>query len=115
MKHSRILFISIMFLVSIGCSNKDLTGVPMDNVTALDLTPYPTTPPDEEINILFIHHSTGGQLLAQVGEPVGDNSIYKTHPRGGGLRKLLEQNNYSVHDASYGSVIGDRTDICHWN
>jgi len=115
MKHTGILFILLMFFVSMACSNKDLTGAPMDNVTTLDLSPYPPKPPDKEINLLFIHHSTGGQLLAQVGEPVGDNSIYVTHPRGGGLRILLEQNNYTVHEASYGSIIGDKTDICHWN
>ena len=25
------------------------------------------------------------------------------------------ENNYIVHEASYGSVIGEETDVCHWN
>ncbi|MDI9543303.1 MAG: hypothetical protein QM310_10445, partial [Pseudomonadota bacterium] len=38
-----------------------------------------------------------------------------THPNGGGLRALLGQNNYVVHEAAYGSKIGAETDVCHWN
>ncbi len=75
----------------------------------------PAGPPERPIHLLFIHHSTGGQLLADLGPEDGKNCIYKTHPNGGGLRRMLERNNYIVHEASYGSVIGDKTDICHWN
>jgi len=28
---------------------------------------------------------------------------------------LLEENNYRVHEATYGSKIGEKTDVCHWN
>ena len=66
------------------------------------------------IDFLFIHHSCGGQLLAAAGPNEGSNCIYKSHPNGGGLRARLEQNSYSVHEASYGSRIGDKTDLFDW-
>jgi len=87
----------------------------MVRVKTMDLSQYSADPPNKPINLLFIHHSTGGQLLADKGPDVGTNCIYKSHPNGGGLRYLLEQNKYIVHEASYGSIIGDKTDICDWN
>ena len=33
---------------------------------------------------------------------------------GGGLRALLEQSLYSVHEASYGSRLGENTDVFDW-
>lgn len=86
----------------------------MLKITFADLSTYPPDPPSRPIHLLFIHHSTGGQLLADPGPDRGENCIYTTHPNGGGLRKLLERNNYVVHEASYGSTIGADTDICHW-
>ncbi len=85
------------------------------SVKSVDLSGYTAQKPSNGVHLLFIHHSTGGQLLASKGPDVGQGSIYMTHPNGGGLRKLLEQNNYKVHEASYGSILGDSTDICHWN
>lgn len=71
--------------------------------------------------LLFIHHSCGGQLLAAPGEQVdgfddgaGRRCIYTAHPNGGGLRADLEAAGYAVNEASYGSIIGEDTDICHW-
>ena len=75
---------------------------------------YPDAPPSKRLNFLFIHHSVGGQLLADPGPDVGENSIHTTHTNGGGLRRLLEKNSYAVHEASYGSRIGERTDIFDW-
>jgi len=72
-------------------------------------------PPASPVPLLFIHHSCGGQLLADPGPRVGKDSIYETHPNGGGLRRLLQENRYVVHEASYGSRVGQDTDICHWN
>jgi len=83
-------------------------------VKIMDLSSYSDKPPERPMHLLFIHHSTGGQLLADQGKNDGENCIYKSHPNGGGLRYLLEQNNYIVHEASYGSIIGDKTDICDW-
>ncbi|HQG31363.1 MAG TPA: hypothetical protein PLA83_05490 [Deltaproteobacteria bacterium] len=83
-----------------------------------DLAAYPSDKPDKQIHLLFIHHSCGGQLLADRGE-VKERSagtrIFLTHPNGGGLRAALTRNNYAVHEASIGSRIGAATDVCHWN
>ena len=84
-------------------------------VRILDLESFSEEKPQQQIHLLFIHHSTGGQLLADSGPDVGKDCINKSHPNGGGLRHLLEMNNYIVHEASYGSVIGENTNICHWN
>lgn len=84
----------------------------------VDLSQYSADKPQQPVHLLFIHHSTGGALLADKGVrsgPLTENRIYETHPNGGGLRSLLEQNNYVVHEASYGSVVGEETDVCHWN
>jgi len=72
------------------------------------------------LDLLFIHHSCGGQLLADQGPLAGggrdsaERCIHESHPNGGGLRAQLEQAGYRVHEASYGSVIGEDTDVCHW-
>ena len=84
------------------------------SMVAAPLATYPDTPPKRTLNFLFIHHSVGGQLLAEPGPDAGDNSIYSTHPNGGGLRRLLRQNGYAVHEASYTSRVGHDTDIFHW-
>ncbi|MFN2370030.1 MAG: hypothetical protein ABR506_02625, partial [Candidatus Krumholzibacteriia bacterium] len=83
---------------------------------------HPTTPAGREpVQLLFIHHSCGGQLMADVGERVGGGPetgelcIYESHPNGGGLRAMLQQRGYQVNEASYGSIVGEDTDIRHWN
>lgn len=73
-----------------------------------------------ETNLLFIHHSCGGQLLADPGAPQGGESgsgnrcIYDSHPNGGGLRAKLELDGYQVNELSYESRLGEDTDINHW-
>lgn len=60
-------------------------------------------PPAEPVKLIFIHHSTGGNWLAD-----GD----------GGLGIALRNNNYFVSDTNYGwgpDGIGDYTDIGHWH
>ncbi len=79
-----------------------------------NLSDYSDAPPAQPVPVLFIHHSCGGQLLAETGPETGDHCIHPTHPNGGGLRRLLEENRYVVHEASYGSVVGEKTDICDW-
>lgn len=75
----------------------------------------------EPLRLLFIHHSCGGQLLAEPGEKVGGDTasqgrcIYASHPNGGGLRRQLVAAGYEVHEASYGSRVGEETDIHHWS
>lgn len=78
-------------------------------------------PADQPVNLLFIHHSCGGQLLADPGPRVGgspdtgERCIYVSHPNGGGLRCELENAGFRVNEASYGSLIGEDTDICRWH
>jgi hypothetical protein len=79
------------------------------------------TTPDDQLNLLFIHNSCGGQLFAEPGRLVGGESretgeycIHESHPNGGGLRARLEQAGFAVHEASYGSILGEETDICQW-
>ena len=83
-------------------------------VDRLDTSMFAEGRPSKQLQLLFIHHSCGGQLLASPGPEQGTNCICDTNPNGGGLRLLLEQNNYSVHEASYGSNIGQDTDIFDW-
>lgn len=80
----------------------------------LDLSNYDSAPPERPLHLLFIHHSCGGQLLAAPGPEQGTNCIYATHPNGGGLRSRLEKHSYIVHEASYGSRIGQNTDLFDW-
>src|ERR1017187_381244 len=83
-------------------------------IQPMDLSAYDGGASKQPLNVLFIHHSCGGQLLAAPGAEEGTNCIYKTNPNGGGLRSGLEQNSYSLHEASYGSRIGENTDIFDW-
>ncbi len=64
-------------------------------------------PPAEPVKLIFIHHSTGGNWLA---DPNGDQP-------NGGLGRALMENNYYVSATNYGwgpEGIGDRTDIPNW-
>jgi hypothetical protein len=65
------------------------------------------SPPDEPVKLIFIHHSCGGNWLA-------DETIH--HPSGG-LGQALMNNNYFVSATNYGwgpYGIGNRTDIPDW-
>jgi hypothetical protein len=65
------------------------------------------TPPATTTKLIFIHHSTGGNWLA---DPTDD------YPSGG-LAIALKNNNYFVSATNYGwgpDGIGDRTDIPNW-
>jgi hypothetical protein len=59
-------------------------------------------PPDRVVRLVFIHHSSGENWLAD---------------ENGGLGLALAENNYFVSDTNYGwgpDSIGDRTDIPDW-
>ena len=59
-------------------------------------------PPGQTVKLIFIHHSTGENWLAD---------------GNGGLGIALRDNNYFVSDTNYGwgpDSIGDSTDIGHW-
>ncbi len=64
-------------------------------------------PPASRVKLVFIHHSTGGNWLA-------DQNM---DGPSGGLGRALMQNNYFVSATNYGwgpGGIGDRTDIVNW-
>jgi len=87
-------------------------NVPPKNVPLADIS---SEPPRSPLNLLFIHHSVGGRLLAAPGpDDAIASSILRSHPEGGDLRRVLEQQGYTVHEASYGSEIGDATDRVDW-
>jgi PKD repeat protein len=72
--------------------------------TALALN---ANPPASPVRLVFIHHSTGGNWLA---DPEDNGN-------GGDLGRALMNNNYYVSATNYGwgpSSIGDMTDIGHW-
>jgi hypothetical protein len=89
-------------------------GRPGRKAGSMDLTEFPDTKPLQPLRLLFIHHSVGGQLLAAKGPHEGANSIHGSHPNGGGLRPALTEAGYEVHEASYGSRVGERTDLFDW-
>ncbi len=76
--------------------------------TAVSAAPLANpAPPDSPVKLIFIHHSTGGNWLA---DP-NDGQPY------GGLGQALMENNYFVSATNYGwgpEGIGDRTDIPNW-
>lgn len=85
-----------------------------ERAEGLDLSQLDDAAPGRALDLLFIHHSCGGQLLAPQGESDGTSCIYRTHPNGGGLREQLQQQGYEVHEASYGSAVGEHTDLFDW-
>lgn len=73
-----------------------------ENVATEDEQEEEITAPSEAVRLIFIHHSTGENWLAD------DN---------GGLGIALRDNNFFVSDTNYGwgpDSIGDTTDIGHW-
>ncbi len=84
-------------------------------IQRLDVTSLSNSSPLlEPLDLLFIHHSCGGELFAAAGAERGTNCILVTHTNGGGLRAVLEKEGYRVHEASYGSKLGENTDIFDW-
>lgn len=81
----------------------------------MPLSEYPDSQPDTNLDVVFLHHSVGGQLLADPG-PTRDlaDSVHLSHPNGGGLRQLLSAHGYAVNEASYGSAVGQDTDLFDW-
>lgn len=76
---------------------------------------YVLSKPEARLRLLFVHHSVGGALLASPGrEEELAPCIWRAHESGGGGRTRLERAGYEVHEASYGSRIGARTDLFDW-
>jgi hypothetical protein len=112
-----VTFFVGLALVPVGQPAPVVPGNAPQRAPELDLAAHPDNPPGQPIDLLFIHHSVGGQLLADAGDESGLDArrcIYDSHPNGGGLRRKLEQDGYRVHEASYSSAIGQRTDLMDW-
>jgi hypothetical protein len=104
-----VLLVAIIAQLPVGDADlRDVSGS-VTKVSAMDFSAFSSAPPDRPLDLLFIHHSVGTQWLADPG-PEGNNS----HPEGGALRKYLEQQGYIVHEATYGSAIGEQTDLFDW-
>lgn len=108
----------LCILAAGGCTKQNNNYQKETTVKEIDLSQYKGSKPERTMKLLFIHHSCGGQWLADRGEVreiVPDTTILASDPNGGGLRKLLQENNFEVHEAAYRSRIGDKTDVCDWN
>jgi hypothetical protein len=92
-----------------------LADRPVPRMEGMDLSAFSKAPPSQAHRLLFIHHSCGGQLLAAEGpDKTRGPCLYESHPNGGGLRNRLGRLGYEVHEASYGSELGERTDLFDW-
>lgn len=118
-KNLRFLTLFLLLcLIVLSCTNNNIDEAQKTEVKTIDLSPYKDSKPARMMKLLFIHHSCGGQWLADLGdvnEIFPGTCLYISHPNGGGLRRELEKNNYELHEASYKSVIGEHTDVCDWN
>ena len=94
------ILLMVMYLLGFGLIYSEGSSL-----TTSNLNP---TPPAQPVRLIFIHHSTGENWLAD---------------ENGGLGIALRDNNYFVSDTNYGwgpaytdgtSTIGDHTDIGNW-
>lgn len=107
------ILLALLMMLPVGGNlsakrGSNVKGLPMD------LSAFSDARPEQSLDVLFIHHSTGGQWLADPGPEAGNHCIYETHPNGAGLRTRMQAQGYIVHEASYGSRIGQDTDLLDW-
>jgi pyruvate/2-oxoglutarate dehydrogenase complex dihydrolipoamide acyltransferase (E2) component len=96
-------------------TQESIPSDPVERPTPVDLSGYLPMNPPRKINVLFIHHSCGGQLLADHGEDYQyARCIYMANENGGELRKKLTEAGFVVNEASYGSIVGEKTDLFDW-
>ena len=101
------LIIGLIFLILLV---ESACAYPLEEMSATpSLAPLAEDPsqPDELVKLIFIHHSTGGNWLADSNE----EQAY------GELGQALMENNYFVSATNYGwgpDQIGSKTDIGHW-
>jgi hypothetical protein len=99
---SRFCALLVLLLATVSPTLAQETGA-----LSASVPPDDPTPPAEPVKLVFIHHSTGGNWLA---DPNHDQPY-------GGLGVALRDNNYFVSATNYGwgpDNIGDRTDIPNW-
>jgi len=90
-----------LFVIA-GLSLVSAFAVNMQRDAGASPLPQTSGPPDRVVRLVFIHHSSGENWLAD---------------ENGGLGLALAENNYFVSDTNYGwgpDAIGDRTDIPDW-
>ncbi|OGC22338.1 hypothetical protein A2291_04935 [candidate division WOR-1 bacterium RIFOXYB2_FULL_42_35] len=105
------IFAFSLILVS-GCNNQVNVTIPTTSTTTTTsaptttttttLTSNPTAEPSSTVKLIFLHHSSGRNWLADAD---------------GGLGIALRDSNYFVSDTNYGwgpSSIGDNTDFGNW-
>jgi hypothetical protein len=78
---------------------------------AVDLSGFSSDAPASHPSLVFLHHSIGEHWLA---DPNTESDSTRRHKNGGGLRRALEKSGYEVHDATYGSALGENTDLFDW-
>jgi len=107
--------LAVVLLVPVGGGKAPALTEPNPPQPTMDLSTYSAAAPAGPLELLFIHHSVGGAWLADAGttKAIADN-VFASHVQGGSLRRALEKNGYAVHEASYGSAIGEATDLFDW-
>ncbi|MBN1888633.1 MAG: hypothetical protein JW850_11605 [Thermoflexales bacterium] len=119
MKHQRIVIsavLTVLALAGLAASSRS-TAPPTLSAKAAPASPSADNPnpPASPVKLIFIHHSTGGNWLADQNE----------EQPWGGLGIALRDNNYFVSATNYGwgprsepsdpyTAIGSRTDIVNW-
>ena len=104
MKRQRclLLTLTVVLLMTWASGASAYAGVGRGPAPAASLQADDASAPSSPVKLVFIHHSTGQNWLAD---------------GNGGLGIELRDNNYFVSDTNYGwgpSSIGDTTDIGHW-
>ena len=118
--NKKLLVVAVVAALVVGALFIPVGGAtppppPRGRVAGIDLESFDPRRPETPLRLLFIHHSCGGQLFADPGpEKELANCILVSHPNGGGLRTQLQAHGYEVHEASYGSDIGENTDLFDW-
>ncbi|MCP4424306.1 MAG: hypothetical protein GY803_07445 [Chloroflexi bacterium] len=110
--NSRLIFLLILIIATLtiaGCGKLRFWQKNATPTEAPEAALNAPAPPAKPVKLIFLHHSTGGNWLADVGE----------HEFAGGLGQALMENNYFVSGVNYdwtvnGDDIGNRTDIGHW-
>ncbi len=107
-----IVLAGITLMIPVGGYDADESAI--KKVKPMDLANFNTDKPSKPLRLFFIHHSCGGQLFAPSGPDVGKFCIYESHPNGGNLRARLIEQGYTIREASYGSELGEDTDLFDW-
>jgi len=106
-----VLFVASLLILSVSliptATAKPVDAVRLASSSRAHITADSPLSPTTPVKLIFIHHSTGGNWLA---DPNGEQY-------NGGLGRALMDNNYFVSATNYGwgpDEIGLNTDIGHW-